>query len=88
MSDVKQAILDELEAMAQDDKGWNDKDERIRGAATARCHELVSKHLEGMAIVPEEPTEEMLEAGHKGLIFEGGAEPAWRFMINEFKAQS
>ncbi len=54
MSDVKQQILDDLETMAQDDKGWGDKMERIRGAAVARCHETVKKHLEGMAVINSE----------------------------------
>ena len=73
MSDIKQAILDEVESIFDRHEG--------NELAGQWVMDSISKHLEGMVIVSAEPTEEMLDRGYD--ISDAGAElrDVYKFMI-------
>ena len=83
MSDVKQQILDELK-----DVGLNG----VEGRITAES--IINKHLEGMAIVPEIATPEMIKAANNAIHFPNYAderlaeEITYQTMLESFKEQS
>ena len=80
MSDIKQAILDELHAVA---KSATNLDSSFAVIASIG---VIEKHLEGMVIVSAEPTEEMLDRGYD--ISDAGAElrDVYKFMIGTLEA--
>ena len=98
MSDIKQALLDELKEK---------KDFFLRGAAAphqniydlikgnivADCIRVVDERLEGMAIVPVEPTDYMIKAAMEKTanpMLLPGNNCAWGYsaMLKAFKEQS
>lgn len=65
MSDIKQAILDEINTIDKWDEAINGLGMQILSYGQYihinEVVEVINKHLEGMVIVPREPTELMME---------------------------
>ena len=86
MSDVKQQILDEMAGNIEPPCNWGDEADRWESLAFSKCLKIISKHLEGMAIVPVEPDKEMLSAGDYW--YGGDADQIFDAMIRSFTERS
>jgi len=76
MSDIKQQILDELEGR------MSDKESASYIAGLMSGYAIIEKHLEGMVIVPSEPTSIMLGIGE---FLDDDNETVYKEMIAAFK---
>ncbi len=95
MNDIKQAILDELDGKffePQISKELSDRQFHMN-VATRAAIEVIESRLEGMVIVPDKPTEDMLlavsesYAGMMGDYCEADQIEDYEIMLKSFKAQ-
>ena len=90
MSDIKQAMLDEIDTIDKWGEAINGLGMQILSYGQYihinEVAEVINKHLEGMVIVSAEPTEEMLDRGYD--ISDAGAElrDVYKFMIGTLEA--
>ena len=62
MSDVKKAILDEIEGMLSPENEWRNDIVKCRERAINSCIQIVDRHLEGMVIVKSEDRRDPIDA--------------------------
>ena len=66
MSDIKQALLDEL---LMEYRRLCGEDRRQRASGVTLAMDAIHKHLEGMAIVPQIPSKEMIKRANNAIHF-------------------
>lgn len=82
---IKQNIISEIKQLATDNMFSNDGFILVRGIEVI---DIINKHLEGMAIVPEEPTEAMCAAGFDEKMNWGGEIHIYKAMLTAAKEQT